>query len=628
MRYNRTRLGLRRQLRKPSEQPLILSRSQAAAIYFDYAITGIVETDIFGMILRVNPAAANITGYEVRDLINSPIHIWASAQSDDQLQQHLALLSEQGMNQIELEFIRRDGSLITVALSSVQIAENHFIHEFDDITEQKRALEAIKRSKEQAQEASQTKSRFLASISHELRTPLNGIIGLGQLALHHSTDQQQRDNLEQIVRSGQTLLQILNDLLDSAKIEAHKVDYEKIPFSLSSLLDELQPLMTQARADKQLKVHCYIDENIPSALLGDPLRIGQCLRNLLNNAIKFTQNGSITLKFNQTAANEVTFNISDTGIGISKDALSRIFTPFTQADNSTTRQFGGTGLGLYITRELAAGMGGELTATSTPGMGSTFSIKLPLPAAVMEKNSAPATTPQPDLHDIPEEFTGCFLLVAEDNPVNQSVISQLLSLAGITFKLAENGKQLLQLLQQYQASVDLILMDVQMPEMDGLQATQTLRNQNIQLPVIGLSAGVSRQEQQQCLNSGMNDFLAKPVDPDELWGCLTRWIDPHRTADSPVNEPAPPPEQATAIFIEHHQRDAEKLQQHLQHHQYQEILKITHSLKGSAATLGMQELASSAEQIESLVRPFTDKQITALIEQLQQQLESMPIKKE
>lgn len=600
--------------------------AESSRVYFNYALTGILETDQTGRILRSNPAASSITGQEIKALSQLDLPALAVTAAMPRLDRHLALLLEQGISQVEFSMQRRDGREIVVEMASIQVTDDLFVHVFDDVTEQRAARAAIEAARAAAESANRAKSEFLANVSHELRTPMNGILGLTRLTLLTELDAQQRENLELITRSGRNLLRIVNDLLDAAKLESGHMDYEFAPFSLAELLSDLGALRAQIPADKPLELAFHVSSDVPDCLLGDRLRLGQCLTNLLGNAIKFTPTGRVDLQIGTTEDNgsrKLIMCVADTGIGIAADILPRLFTAFNQGDSSTARQYGGTGLGLHISNALAQGMGGKLQATSQIGVGSRFTLTLPLCVAA-DETSGP--DPQAWL-DAPQEFRGRRLLVAEDNQVNQIVIERWLTRAGIQIQLAADGEQLLALLATLETPPDLVLMDVQMPVLDGLEATRQLRSRGFSRPIIGLSAGVSRSEQDTCLAAGMNDFLGKPLDSDELWGCLTRWLPPmdgasmnETVAESAATRFLNDHEtlaRARAVFHDSHGKDAARLLEQLTAGDNATAARLAHGLKGAAATIGSTDIASLAHDLENALTAAAPRdQLLTLIAQL------------
>lgn len=398
-----------------------------------------------------------------------------------------------------------------------------------------KANQATIKAKENAEALATYKSEFLANMSHEIRTPMNAIIGLSQLALNKEVPDDVRDDLEKINQSSESLLGILNDILDFSKIEAGKLSIENRPFRLSDMLDNLRNLFSFRAEQKHLGFHITIASDVPNDLTGDALRIRQVLSNLIGNAIKFTSHGEIRLTVARLATTQeharIRFCVSDTGIGISPENQAGLFQPFMQADSSITRRFGGTGLGLAISHGLVQRMNGELQVVSVPGSGSTFSVEIELGISPGELQVERSTKSQRQAGSLGESLRergkvlrNVHILVAEDNLINQQVVKKLLSLANISVDIASNGKEVLQLLDNN--TYDAILMDVHMPEMGGVEATEQIRRQPrfALLPIIALTAGVTDEEKASCLSCGMNDFLAKPIQPDALIEALIRWV--------------------------------------------------------------------------------------------------------
>lgn len=582
---------------------LPVQKDPISQVYFDYALTGILETDETWLIKRANQAAASLTGYEIVQLTGQDLTILANDDESVRLNKHLNFLQEQGISQSSWHMQKKDHSSMILDIASIQVDEHRFIHVFDDVTQVREAADAMQLAVIRAEDANRAKSQFLANISHELRTPLNGLIGLSQLLAATPLDEKQHEFVNKMHLSGVNLLHTVNDLLDISKLETGKMQYEDAPFTVQQLQDDLTPTLALAEEKPALTVEVIIDPEVPNALQGDRYRITQCLTNLLGNAIKFTAQGSVILSVKtQTAmdhSQSLIFEVKDTGIGISDDILPKLFQLFSQADASTTRRYGGTGLGLAISRQIARDLNGDLTVESHEGKGSCFTLTLPLRIA----HQTPAYELEHDL-DVPQEFSGCTIWVAEDNEVNQIVIVELLHLAGIHTAIAENGTKVLSLLKETEQMPDAILMDVQMPEMDGLTATKILRKKGVSFPIIGLSAGASKEEQEVSFNAGMSDFLSKPIDADELWGCLTRWLKPkqtqtdHQKPVEPSLKDSPVYQRALQAFIRQHASDAEKLNIYIAEHNPEAICKLAHSLKGAAALMGFEQLATLATALE------------------------------
>ncbi|MDT8443430.1 MAG: ATP-binding protein, partial [Desulfuromonadales bacterium] len=390
--------------------------------------------------------------------------------------------------------------------------------------------------KEKAEQATLAKSRFLANMSHEIRTPLIGVLGMSDLLRRKNLTEQDQQLVETIYQSGEALLTILNDILDISKVEAGRLVIDAVPVDLVRLAEDVTRLMAVTAHGKGVEVVLDIALDLPP-VAGDPVRIRQVLLNLIGNAVKFTEVGKVTVLLSATARPaeglcDCLFVIRDTGVGIPEEAQSRIFDSFDQGDSSTTRKYGGTGLGLTIAKELIRLMGGELAVESRLGEGSTFSVQLPL--ALCQQSELPLSTTRPaeppgSLEMVssavmaPVASGGRRVLLAEDNPTTQNLISILLQQMGLELVIVDNGQEAIDFLLN--EKVDLILMDCQMPYLDGLEATSQLRAQGLLTPVVvALTAYARAEDEQQCLTAGMNDFLSKPFRQAELRDVLIKWL--------------------------------------------------------------------------------------------------------
>jgi PAS domain S-box-containing protein len=627
--------------------------------------------------LNSNPAAIKLFGYndEKECISKGPKDISPEYQPDGQMssvkaQQMVANALEKGSHLFEWKFRRIDGAefFATVLLTKMELKGNQMIQAtIRDITEQKQAEDALKKAKEEtetvnlqlkkaikhanqlaveATEASKAKSDFLANMSHEIRTPMNAIIGFTDILAQTVLNDPEKDYVRIINGSAQNLLTIVNDILDFSKIEAGKLDTEMINCSLEELLGDINSVLRPEALQKGLEFEVLHKSKLPAYIRTDPTRLRQCLTNLVNNAIKFTREGHVHVMVSATQYQGqpyIKFEVEDTGIGISPEEQTRIFDAFSQANTSTTRKFGGTGLGLTITKRLTELMGGTIDLRSELGRGSVFTISLPTgldPASqpvLGERNLASYSGGDTSSEKV--KYNGN-VLVAEDNLANQKLIELLLQRAGISPIMVADGQQAV---DAATAQVfDLIFMDMQMPVMNGYDATAMLRRDGCTVPVVALTANAMKEDKKKCLAAGCDAYLSKPVDISKLNDVLSQYLNKKKTAHAPdskqtevivsqdtagdensaiISKLVNDPElcEVMEIFIAELPLQLQKIAQAIDEKQLDQLCRLVHTLKGSCSSAGYPVLMEKARGVEQLVKDDVSfEEIHAKMQELNQ----------
>ncbi|MEO5330395.1 MAG: ATP-binding protein [Magnetococcus sp. YQC-5] len=522
----------------------------------------------------------------------------------------------------EIRFVREKGMLIR----DEQGQPRSMIGTVLDVTQQKRVEISLQEAMERVERANQIKSEFLANMSHEIRTPMNAIIGLCYLFFKTELSTKQQDYLKKIDTSAKFLLRLINDILDFSKIEAGKLEMEHEDFALAEILEQVSSVINVKIAEKGLNFSLKVAKEVPSWLLGDSLRLGQVLTNLTSNAVKFTQKGDVALEVELLDESEqgvtVRFMVRDSGIGMTPKQVEQLFQVFHQADASITRQYGGTGLGLAISKRLIEMMGGAIQVSSIPGEGSCFTF-----TACFGKSQAEHKTRSQEIPEsrIAELLSGIRILLVEDNEINQQVARELLERVGVQVTVASNGQESLAWVAKER--FDMILMDMQMPVMDGLTASQKLREEALiplELPILAMTANVMTGDREKCLAAGMNDHIPKPIHPASLYATLLRW---HQPADSPhVIVPSTLPGLAVEFpvldgvdvqkglntlsgnvdfyrsilfkFVRNQSGVSVKMGEYWANRDTKALEHAAHTLKGVSATIGAMSLADMAATLE------------------------------
>ncbi len=481
-----------------------------------------------GYIARVNSAFTTIFGYSKKQAIGQPISfLLPESQRDAYFEDFLREFDKNNEVPEEWQFVHQHGQIVDVLQTGAgfidQQGNRYKILTLNDNTERKRFEIELLEAKRQAELAATAKAEFLSNMSHEIRTPMNAIIGLTSLLLEEGFEGKNLENLQSIKYSADNLLVIINDILDFSKIEAGKVVFETIDFELEGRIQEIKKLLKHKADEKSITLRCNVDDEVPHVLKGDPFRLNQIILNLAGNAIKFTSQGGVTINISKASLNNkmaIQFDVVDTGIGIPESKFATIFESFSQAYTDTTRKFGGTGLGLAITKKLIEMQGGTIGISSKVGVGSTFTATIPFEVGDLSVSKELA------VENKVKDLGQIHVLLAEDNQINQIVATQILKKWNAKVTVAANGKEAYEALMLER--FDVVLMDLQMPEMSGFEVTEKIRaleptalNRNI--PIIALSADAFQETRRKVLTMGMTDFVTKPFNQDELYSKIAEY---------------------------------------------------------------------------------------------------------
>ena len=566
------------------------------------SIDPIITTDPAGFITDVNKQMEALTGSTRDELIGSPFksHFTDPERADAGIK---LVLSDKKITDFELTAINRDGNITVVSYNATTIYDRQrklqgVFAAARDITESKLVEAELHQARAAAESASQTKSDFLASMSHEIRTPVNSIIGVAALLSKTSLDPEQRKYVDIFSRAGENLLLLINDILDLSKVEASQLDLEKTDFSLTDLVEKTIEMLSGRAEQKGLTLNCKIRPGTPMDLVGDPTRLQQVLLNLLGNAIKFTEKGEVSLFVSLCAPGTPRFRISDTGIGIPPEKLGHVFERFTQADSSTTRRYGGTGLGLTISRRLVELMGGRIWVESTLGKGSTFSFAAPLEIGTGAKRKVAAHVD--DGAGAPMRALN--ILLVEDYPDNRTITIAYLAHMPYRVEIAENGAIAFE--KFVAGDFDLVLMDRQMPVMDGLTATRAIRawesaNGRKSAPIIALTAAALKGDREKCVEAGCTAYLTKPIKQDVLLQAIRDY--------SRIATPVPelPPCRATrhaernALFLKNRRGDVVTMSDALDRSDFVAVALLSHGMRGAGGMFGFPAITEIGASLEA-----------------------------
>ena len=512
-------------------------------IMIDATPIGFVFFDDSFQIVDCNPAALALFGLSDAGEFAEGFYTFSPERqkdgslSIDTFKHYMQIAFNDGSMNFEWDHLTHSGEALPVDVTFIRVeykGSYRLAGYFRDLREYRAMLaemklteQQLRQAKERAEDSSRTKSEFLANMSHEIRTPMNGIVGITSLAMRNETSEAQRKYLQKIDESAKSLLRIINDILDFSKIEAGRLEIEKSEFRIETIISDIRNVMSYSLSEKSIEMSAYVSDQIDFNVVGDPLRLHQVLLNITSNAVKFTERGYITINVDVTDRKgdtaELLFTVSDSGIGMTEDQVSKVFDAFGQADSSTTRKYGGTGLGLAICKNLVELMGGRIWLESEIGVGTVFFFTARFETVAGRELSAADSYSESEFV-VPSEFLGSRILLVEDNEINQLIANEVLCSAGFKVEIAGNGVEAVKMAAESEYS--LILMDVQMPEMDGLTATAIIRSneKSRHVPIVAMTANAMQGDKERSIEAGMNDHITKPLNPRFLLETICHWL--------------------------------------------------------------------------------------------------------
>jgi PAS domain S-box-containing protein len=620
--------------RKTTEKLIAISEEKYRNIIENMEL-GMVETSLDGKLITVFDEFCKITGYTREELLGmDPELLLLDAEWRPQMERHRADRKKGEFGVYEIPIRTKSGEVKWVIISAAptfdankNVTGSVAIH--FDITHRKEIEAALEKARIEAEASLKSKELFLANISHEIRTPMNAILGMSRLINGTKLDKTQRQYNQAIQASADGLMVIINDVLDMSKIKSGKFTVENISFNVDQVLDQMIKSLTFKAEEKGIYFHCTRDEQVHPFLIGDPTRLNQVLTNLASNAVKFTEKGGVEIVVSLVESTDkqdkVKFEVSDTGVGIDKEKFDTIFESFTQEDETITRKFGGTGLGLAISRQLVDIFEGELTVKSNKGKGSTFSFTLD-----MEHGEAFETEQVKVIGD--QDLTDCKILLVEDNEINSYLAITILKKWNATVETAKNGLKAIEKLEQME--FDVIIMDMQMPKMDGVQATAHARNVlKLKVPIIALTANAAKGEKEKCIEAGMDDYISKPFEPDELFSKISgHWrgfqdsLMPMGDSDrfsllklrAMYNDNHAFVQKTVNIFLSQFEKDVGALREKLADKDFRNVKLLAHKIKPNIDLFQIEELHGPIREIEKKAEEENPEALAALVDNLAQ----------